>query len=83
VADFFAARRQAAFAATRIKSIAVSVTDAEQNVTASNARYRSGEASIIEVTDAQNLLIALRQSLYQAIYDYQTAKLKVMRATGQ
>ncbi len=83
VSDFYIARRQAAVAATRIKSIAASITDADQNVTASTARYRSGEASIIEVTDAQNLLIALRQSLYQAIYDYQTAKLHVMRAVGQ
>ncbi len=83
VTEFYTARRQAAVAATRIRSIAGAITDAEQNVIASTARYRAGEASIIEVTDAQNTLIALRQSLYQAIYDYQTAKLRVMRAAGQ
>ena len=69
--------------AVRTAAVAASISDADQNVTASTARYRSGEASIIEVTDAQNLLIALRQSLYQAIYDYQTAKLRVARAVGQ
>lgn len=80
---FFTARTQAVTAAARIKQIAAAITDAEQNVSASLARYRAGEASIIEVTDAQNTLILQRQALYQAIFDYQTARARLLRAIGQ
>jgi outer membrane protein TolC len=81
--EFFAARTQAISAAARIKQIGASLIDAEQNVIASTARYRAGEAPINEVTEAQNLLVAQRQLLYQAIFDYQTAKARLARAVGQ
>ena len=80
---FFTARTQAISAAARIKQIGASITDAEQNVSASLARYRAGEASIVEATDAQNTLITLRLALYQAIFDYQTARARLLRAIGQ
>lgn len=80
---FFTARTQAISARTRIRLIAAAITDAEANVSASTARYRSGEATIIEVTDAQNLLITQKTALYQAIFDYQTARSRLMRAAGQ
>ena len=38
------------------------------DLVASLARYRAGEAQLIEVTDAQNTLIAQRTALYQAIF---------------
>ena len=81
--DFFTARTQAVSARTRIRSIAAAITDAEANVSASTARYRSGEATILEVTDAENTLITQRSALYQAIFDYQTARSRLMRAAGQ
>lgn len=80
---FFSARTQAISARTRIKQIGAAITDAEANVSASTARYRAGEATIIEVTDAQNILIAQKAALYQALFDYQTARSRLMRATGQ
>lgn len=80
---FFTARTQAISAAARVKQTGASITDAEQNVSASLARYRAGEASIVEVTDANNTLIALRLALYQAIFDYQTARARLLRAIGQ
>lgn len=80
---FFTARTQALSAAARIRQIGANITDAEQNLSASLARYRAGEASIIEVTDAQNTLIVQRQALYQAIFDYQTARSRLLRAIGQ
>jgi outer membrane protein TolC len=80
---FFSARAQAISARTRIRLIASAITDAESNVSASTARYRMGEATIVEVTDAQNLLITQKTSLYQAIFDYQTARSRLMRAAGQ
>lgn len=83
VQQFHTARTQAISAASRIKQLGDSIKDAEMNLSASLARYRAGEATIVEVTDAQNLLIAQRQSLYQAIFDYQTARVRLLRAIGQ
>lgn len=80
---FFTARSQTQSAASRIRQIAASITDAELNVSASLARYRAGEASIVEVTDAQNTLVLQRQALYQAIFDYQTARARLLRTIGQ
>jgi len=80
---FFSARTQAMAARDRIRRLAASIPDAESNVTASVARYRAGEATINEPVDAANQLITLRQALRQAIFDYQTAKARLARATGQ
>ena len=80
---FFTARTQAISARTRIRQIAAAITDAETNVAASTARYRSGEATIMEVTDAQNTLVIQKSALYQAIFDYQTARSRLLRAVGQ
>jgi outer membrane protein TolC len=80
---FFSARAQAIAAAARISLARTSIIDAEQNLVASLARYRAGEAQIIEVTDAQNTLIAQRTALYQAIFDYQVARTRLRQATGQ
>jgi len=81
--EFFTARTQAFSARTRIRQLAAGITDAESNVSASIARYSAGEAPITEVTDAANLLVAQRQALYQAIFDYQTARAKLLRAIGK
>lgn len=83
VQAFYTARTQAISARSRIRQIAASITDAEQNLAASLARYQAGEAPITEFTDAQNLLIAQRQLLYQAIFDYQIARSKLLRAIGE
>jgi outer membrane protein len=83
VQQFYTARTQAISAASRIKQLGDTIKDAETNLSASLARYRAGEATIVEVTDAQNLLITQRQSLYQAIFDYQTARARLLRAIGQ
>ena len=83
VQAFYTARTQAVSAAARIKEIGQSIADAETNLTVSIARYRAGEAQIVEITDADNTLIARRLALYQAIYDYQTARSRLLRAVGQ
>lgn len=51
--------------------------DAERNVSTAEARYRAGEGSILEVTDAQNLLVAQRTSLYTAAFDYAVARSQI------
>jgi outer membrane protein TolC len=59
------------------------VNRAQDNLSASIARYRAGEAQIIEVTDAQTTLVAQRSALYQASFDYQVALARLKLATGQ
>jgi outer membrane protein len=83
VQDFYTARTQAISARSRIRQLAESITSAEQILNASSARYRAGEAPITEVTDAQNALITQRLALYQALFDYQTARSRLLRAIGQ
>ncbi len=81
--QFYAARAQAANAAARIALAREAVLKAQDNVTASIARYRAGEAQIIEVTEAQTTLVTQRSALYQAIFDYQVALARLKQATGQ
>ena len=81
--QFYAARAQVASAAARISLTREGVIKAQDNLAASIARYRAGEAQIVEVTDAQTTLVEQRTALYQAIFDYQTALARLKQATGQ
>jgi outer membrane protein TolC len=81
--QFYAAQAQLASASRRVRLAGTGVTEAQTNLDASIARYRAGEAQIIEVTDALTTLAAQRFALYQAIFDYQTALARLRQATGQ
>jgi outer membrane protein TolC len=81
--QFYAAQAQVISAATRIRLAGTGVTQAQSNLDSSIARYRAGEAQIIEVTDAMTTLAAQRSALYQAIFDYQTAHARLRQAAGQ
>jgi outer membrane protein TolC len=81
--QFFAARAQAASAAERVRLAREGVLQAQDNLAASIARYRAGEAQIVEVTDAQTMLVTQRTALYQALFDYQTALGRLRQATGR
>ena len=81
--QFYAARAQVDSAAARIALARDGVAKAQDNVSASIARYRAGEAQIVEVTDAQTTLVEQRSALYQAIFDYQTALARLKQATGR
>lgn len=81
--QFYAARAQVESAVTRIAISREGVTKGENNVAASIARYRAGEAQIVEVTDAQTTLVEQRNALYQAIFDYQTSLARLRQATGR
>jgi outer membrane protein TolC len=83
VQQFYAARAQVESAANRITLARAGVTKAQDNLSASIARYRAGEAQIVEVTDAQTTLVEQRTALYQAIFDYQTALARLKQATGR
>ena len=81
--QFYGARAQALAAASRYQIFNASVADAEKNVQASIARYRSGEAPIIEVSDALTTLATQRAALYQALFDYKQARARLLQVTGQ
>ncbi len=80
---FYSARTQALMAEERIGNLRQTIADAETNLSTSLARYGAGEAPISEVVDAQNMLITQRLTLYQALFDYQTAKARLARAAGK
>ncbi|HEX8071113.1 MAG TPA: TolC family protein [Pyrinomonadaceae bacterium] len=81
--QFSSARTQALSAAARIRLAAQGLTLAQSNLDASTARYRAGEAQIIEVTDAQTTLAAQRLAFFQALFDYQVALARLRQAAGQ
>lgn len=81
--QFYAARAQVESAVARIALAREGVVKGQNNVAASIARYRAGEAPIVEVTDAQTTLVEQRNALYQAIFDYQTALARLKQATGR
>lgn len=80
--QFFSARTLALSAITRIRLAATGVTQAQTNLEASIARYRAGEAQIVEVTDAQTTLAAQRLAYYQALFDYQVALSRLKQTSG-
>jgi outer membrane protein TolC len=81
--QFYAAQAQATRAATRVRLAQTAISQAETNVSASVARYRAGEAQIVEVTDAQTTLVTERAAFYQALFDYQIALSRLRQATGR
>jgi len=81
--QFTVARQEALTAADRVDNARHAVADAERNVTISVARYRGGEAPILEATDAMATLATQRQVLEQALFDYQTARVRLREAAGE
>jgi outer membrane protein TolC len=83
VQQFYGAQAQANSALFRIRLARGAVAQAQENLDASIARYRAGEAQVVEVTDALTTLAAQRQALYQALFDYQIALARLRQATAQ
>jgi outer membrane protein len=81
--QFTTARTQALSAIARIRLAADGIKLAQSNLDASIARYRAGEAQIIEVTDAQTTLATQRLAYFQALFDYQLALSRLRQAAGQ
>ena len=81
--QFLRAREEALAAVRRVDNARAAVADAQSNVDISIARYRGGEAPILEVTDALTTLAQLRASLQQALYDFEIARAQLQEAAGQ
>lgn len=61
----------------RVRLLLHARDDAERNLRTAEARYKAGEGSIIEVTDAQSLVVAQRTALHVAMFDYATARSQI------
>ncbi|MCU1347043.1 MAG: outer rane efflux protein [Acidobacteria bacterium] len=80
--QFATARQQTLTAAERVDNARRALADAERNVTISIARYRAGEAPILEATDALTTRAQQRILLQQALFDYQVARARLQEASG-
>ncbi len=81
--QFTTAREEALTAAARVDNERAAVADAQRNVDISIARYRAGEGTIVEATDALTTLATDRLALQQALFDYQVARARLLEAVGQ
>ena len=81
--QFLIARQQALTAATRATNARAALEDARRNVEISMARYRAGEAPILEVTDALTTLAQQRAASEQALYDFEIARAHLREAAGE
>lgn len=79
----FRSREEAASAVRRATNARSAVADARRNVDISIARYRAGEAPILEVTDALTTLAQQRLNLQQALFDFEVARAQLQEAAGQ
>jgi outer membrane protein TolC len=80
--QFATARQQTLTAAERVDNARRALADAERNVTISIARYRAGEAPILEATDALTTRAQQRIWLQQALFDYLVARARLQEASG-
>jgi multidrug efflux system outer membrane protein len=81
--QFANARQETITAAHRVDNARRAVADAERNAAISISRYRAGEAPILEVTDSQTTLATQRNTLQQALHDYQIALSHLREAAGE
>ena len=66
----------------RVKSSEYSVKYSEENLLLAEGRYEVGVGDPIEVSDAVSTLASSRYTLYQALYDAQTARADLDEALG-
>jgi len=78
-----AARSDMEVARRQIDVADAAIRQAEENLKINRDRYREQVGTATEVLDAQTLLTQTRTDRAQAIYQYQTAAARVMRAAGQ
>jgi len=81
--EFASARATALSAVRRVDNARAAVADAQRNADVSIARYRAGEAPIVEVTDALTTLAQQRANYVQALFDYEMARARLLEAVGE
>jgi len=67
----------------QIQQAALAEQSAQVNLNAAEERYREGVADIIEVTDANLSLRQAQADHVQALYDYNSARVRLLSAVGR
>lgn len=80
---FLVAREGALAAVRRADNARDAVDDARRNADISLARYRAGEAPIVEVTDALTTLAQQRANYEGALFDFEIARAHLQEAAGE
>ncbi len=75
--EFYAARAGALSALDRTGFASQAATDAQKNLRLTFERYRSKQATLLEVLDAQSDYSSTRLEFYQAIIDYHSARARL------
>ena len=70
-------------AQARVDTLDASVKKAQENLDIARGRYDAGVGSIIEVNDAQVSLTQAQTDKVKAVFDYNSAIVKVFRSTGK
>ncbi len=81
--QFSTARAQAELAAQRVRLTGAGLATATRALDISVARYRAGEAPVLEVIDARKTLADERAAYYQAIFDYRVSLDRLRQAVGR
>ena len=75
--EFYSTRAGALSAIERIRVSQERAADAEKNLYELLARYRSHDANITQLLDAQSAHTDARSALYQAVTDYEAARVRL------
>ena len=70
-------------AAARIDVMEISRQKARENLELAEGRYQAGVGPSLEVTDAQVAYIKAETDHVQALYDYQLAAARLLKAMGR
>lgn len=81
--EFYTSRGAALSALERIRLSKAAAEAAQRNITATLARYRLRQATVLEIVDAQSAYADARAAYYQALTDYRTARVRLEVAPGQ
>jgi len=81
--DLTQALAQLSGARQRLELTALIVRQAQESLNLATERYRLGQSSSVELTDAQTADIQARADQVKARFDYQTALAQIMHAIGE
>ncbi|HZV80597.1 MAG TPA: TolC family protein [Geobacteraceae bacterium] len=77
------ARNDMAVARQRIEVTKDAIRQGEENLRINRDRYQAQVGTATDVVDAQTLLSQVKSDYYQALFDHQVARARVLRAAGE
>lgn len=82
IADLDETYREAATARDQLASLDASVTTARESLRLTRLRYTGGEATVLEVVDAQTTMLAAENAREDGMVRYQAARVNLLALTG-